>query len=92
MDLERELGNLQDALVRCRKCKRLVAYLKEVSKNRPKRFRDWDYWGKPLPSFGDPNARVLIIGLAPAANGGNHTGRMFTGDQSGECLFGTLYQ
>ncbi len=87
-----ELKRLQEIVIQCRKCPRLVAYLKEVSKHRPKRFRDWDYWGKPLPSFGDPNARVLIIGLAPAANGGNRTGRMFTGDRSGEWLFGALYQ
>ncbi len=92
MKLEIELRRLQNIVIRCRKCPRLVAYLKEVSKNKPKRFRDWDYWGKPLPSFGDPNARVLIVGLAPAANGGNRTGRMFTGDRSGEWLFGALYQ
>jgi uracil-DNA glycosylase family 4 len=92
MDLEGKLGSLQNTIVRCRKCPRLVAYLKQVSKNKPKRFRDLAYWGKPLPSFGDPKARLLIIGLAPAANGGNRTGRMFTGDRSGEWLFNALYE
>jgi len=86
------LERLQETVIRCRKCPRLVAYLQEVSKRKPKRYRDWDYWSKPLPSFGDPDARVLIVGLAPAANGGNRTGRMFTGDRSGEWLFGALYQ
>jgi uracil-DNA glycosylase family 4 len=86
------LKELQDKVVRCHKCPKLVAYLKEVSNHKPKRFRDWDYWSKPLPSFGDPNARVLIVGLAPAAQGGNRTGRMFTGDRSGEWLFNALYQ
>ena len=83
---------LQDTVVRCRKCPRLVAYLKEVSTHKPKRYRDWNYWSNPLPSFGDQDARVLIVGLAPAAQGGNRTGRMFTGDRSGEWLFNALYQ
>jgi uracil-DNA glycosylase family 4 len=92
MKPEMELKRLQENVIRCRKCPRLVTYLKEVSNHKPKRFRDWDYWANPLPSFGDPEARVLIVGLAPAANGGTRTGRMFTGDRSGEWLFGALYQ
>jgi uracil-DNA glycosylase family 4 len=92
MNTEVELRKLQNMVIRCRKCPRLVAYLREVSNRKPKRYRDWDYWSKPLPSFGDPEARLLIVGLAPAANGGNRTGRMFTGDRSGEWLFGALYQ
>ncbi|MFB3887796.1 MAG: uracil-DNA glycosylase [Thermodesulfobacteriota bacterium] len=87
-----ELERLQEKVIRCRKCPRLVAYLKEISSRKPKRYLDWDYWSRPLPSFGDPGARVLIVGLAPAANGGTRTGRMFTGDRSGEWLFGALYQ
>jgi len=92
MKKDLELGKLQNLIIRCQKCPRLLAYLQEISKNRPKRYRDWAYWAKPLPSFGDPNASVLIVGLAPAAHGGNRTGRMFTGDRSGEWLFGALYK
>jgi uracil-DNA glycosylase family 4 len=91
MEPKMELGRLQKRVVQCRKCPRLVTYLKEIASHKPKRYREWDYWSKPLPSFGDTNARVLIVGLAPAANGGNRTGRMFTGDRSGEWLFGALY-
>jgi len=91
MKIETALKELQEIVVRCHKCPRLVDYLKDISKYKPKRYRDWDYWSKPLPSFGDPNARVLIVGLAPAAQGGNRTGRMFTGDRSGEWLFNALF-
>src|SRR4030067_1165620 len=92
MKLEVELRNLQNLIIKCQKCPRLVDYMKDISKHKPKRYRDWNYWSKPLPRFGDPKARVLIVGLAPAAQGGNRTGRMFTGDRSGEWLFNALFK
>jgi len=92
MGRNKELRRLQEEIISCKKCERLATYLQHLATHRPKRFRDWTYWAKPLPSFGDPEARLLIVGLAPAAHGGNRTGRMFTGDRSGEWLFQTLYQ
>ena len=87
-----KLVNLQREIIRCTRCPRLVEYREKVAKEKRRMFRDWEYWGKPVPSFGDPKADLLIVGLAPAAHGANRTGRMFTGDRSGEFLFRALYE
>jgi len=84
------LRQINDEIIACRKCPRLVRYREAVAREKRRAFLDWDYWGKPVPGFGDPRARLLILGLAPAAHGANRTGRMFTGDRSGDFLYEAL--
>src|SRR5438309_7242179 len=87
-----ELYTLNQKIVRCKKCPRLASYIQKVAKEKVKRFNDQRYWGKPLTGFGDINAELLLVGLAPAAHGGNRTGRMFTGDSSGDWVAKVLYK
>jgi uracil-DNA glycosylase family 4 len=92
MTKKSELEKLREEVVQCRKCGRLVAWREEVARLKRKAYQDQEYWGKPVPGFGDPNARILVVGLAPGAHGANRTGRNFTGDASGGFLYPALYR
>ena len=83
---------LNEEIISCRACPRLVEWREQVAREKRKAYRDWDYWGRPVPGFGDRNARLMLVGLAPGAHGSNRTGQMFTGDSSGDTLFEALYQ
>lgn len=86
------LARVSRDVVACERCPRLRRWCREVARTKVKRFRDQEYWGRPVPGFGDPRARLLVVGLAPAAHGGNRTGRVFTGDRSGDFLFAGLHR
>jgi uracil-DNA glycosylase len=90
--LPKWLMQLNREVVACTLCPRLVVYRQQVAREKRRAYRDWDYWGKPVPGFGDPEARVLVLGLAPGAHGSNRTGRPFTGDASGKFMYPVLFE
>ncbi len=92
MNRKSALAQIQREVVACERCSRLIAHCRKVATEKRRAYLDWNYWGKPVPSLGDPNARLLIVGLAPGAHGANRTGRMFTGDGSGDFLYRVLYE
>jgi len=92
LNAESALQIVHEEVCACRKCPRLVKYREKVAREKRRAFREWTYWGRAVPGFGDPYAKLFILGLAPAAHGGNRTGRVFTGDRSGDFLYKALYK
>ena len=90
--IDGRLAELRDTVIACQRCPRLVQYREEVARIKRRAYREWTYWGRPVPGFGDAHAKLLMIGLAPGAHGANRTGRVFTGDSSGDFLYAQLYR